>query len=66
MSYDKWIMIEGGTKSQQKHAISMIMFFKKKFNIDPYIEVCFRRKDYGLGGCVQMEEGEYMIDLDKS
>ncbi len=44
MSYDKWIMIEGGTKSQQKHAISMIMFFKKKFNIDPYIEVCFRRK----------------------
>jgi len=66
MSYDKWIMIEGGTKSQQKHAISMIMFFKKKFDIDPYIEVCFRRKDYGLGGCVQMEEGEYMIDLDKS
>ena len=36
-------MIEGGTKSQQKYAISMIMFFKKKFNIDPYIEVCFSR-----------------------
>ena len=34
-------MIDGGTKSQQKYAMSMIMFFKKKFNIDPYIEVFF-------------------------
>ena len=58
-------MIEGGTKSQQKYAISMIMFFKK-FNIDPYIEVCFRGQRHSLGGCVQMEEGEYMIDLDRS
>ena len=71
MSYDKWIMIDGGTKSQQKYAISMIMFFKKKFNIDPYIEVCFRRQHLpyrhnSLGGCIQMEEGEYRIDLDRS
>ena len=44
----------------------MIMFFKKKFNIDPYIEVCFQRQSYCLGGCTQIDRGEYMIDIDRS
>ena len=66
MRYANFIIIDGGTESQQKYAISMIMFFKKKFDIDPYIEVCFRGQRHSLGGCIQMEEGEYRIDLDRS
>ena len=66
MRYANFIIIDGGTESQQKYAISMIMFFKEKFDIDPYIEVCFRGQRHSLGGCIQMEEGEYRIDLDRS
>ena len=66
MRYANFIIINGGTESQQKYAISMIMFFKEKFDIDPYIEVCFRGQRHSLGGGIQMAEGEYRIDLDRS
>ncbi len=59
-------MIDGCTKGPQKYAITMIIFFKKKFNIDPYIEVCFRGQRHSLGGRIQRDEGEYQIDLDRS
>ena len=66
MRYNSWTVIDGGSKSLQKHIISMVMFAKKKFKIDPYIEIYFRGDSYGLGGCVEIDDGEYQIDLRRS
>jgi len=66
MRLNSWIVIDGGSRSQQKHIMSMVMFFKKKFKIDPYIEIYFRGDSHSLGGCIEIDDGEYQIDLRRS
>lgn len=62
------IYIQGGSKSQQKYAYSMAEFVCKKFNIDPNVEIYFRRltNDRSLGGCVALDDNEYEIDIKRS
>jgi len=59
------IYVEGGTKSQKTYAYSMADFVCNKFNIDPDIEIYFRSMstDTSLGGCVQVDQHEYEIDI---
>jgi len=62
------IYVQGGTKAQKMYAYSMAEFVCKKFNINPDVEISFRRltNDRSLGGCVQVDAGEYEIDLKRS
>lgn len=59
------IYVEGGTKSQKTYAYSMADFVCNKFNIDADIEIYFRSmsNDTSLGGCVQVDQHEYEIDI---
>lgn len=62
------IYVQGGTKSQRKYAYSMADFVCNKFNINPDIEISFCRltNDRSLGGCVQLDDHEYEIDIKRS
>jgi hypothetical protein len=62
------IYVQGGTKQQRKYAYSMAEFVCDKFNINPDIEISFRRltKCNSLGGCVELEDNEYEIDVKRS
>ena len=62
------IYVQGGTKQQRKYAYSMADYVCNKFNINPDVEIYFRRltNDRSLGGCVQVDAGEYEIDLKRS
>lgn len=62
------IYVQGGTKAQKMYAYSMAEFVCNKFNINPDIEISFRRltNDRSLGGCIQVDNGEYEIDLKRS
>ena len=62
------IYVQGGTKAQRKYAYSMAEFVCNKFNINPDIEISFRRltNDRSLGGCVELDNNEYEIDIKRS
>jgi len=62
------IYVQGGTKAQKMYAYSMAEFVCNKFNINPDIEISFRRltNDRSLGGCIQVDNGEYEIDIKRS
>jgi hypothetical protein len=62
------IYVQGGTKQQRRYAYSIIEFVCNKFKINPDIEVYFRRltNEHSLGGCVQVDNGEYEIDIKRS
>jgi hypothetical protein len=62
------ITVVGGTSSQRKYAYSMAQFVCNKFNINPDIEISFRRLTncHSLGGCVDMGDNEYEIDIKRS
>jgi hypothetical protein len=62
------ITVVGGTQSQRNYAYSMIEFVCNKFNINPDIEVSLRRLDNctSLGGCVDLGDNEYEIDIKRS
>ncbi len=62
------INIVGGTKQQRKYAFSMASYVCNKFNINPDIEISFRRltKDRCVGGCVNIDDNEYEIDIKRS
>jgi hypothetical protein len=62
------IYVQGGTKAQRMYAYSMAEFVCNKFNIDPDVEISFRRltNDRSIGGCVQIDNHEYEIDIKRS
>jgi len=62
------IYVQGGTKAQKMYAYSIAEFVCNKFNINPDIEISFRRltNDRSLGGCIQVDNGEYEIDIKRS
>jgi hypothetical protein len=62
------IYVQGGTKNQRKYAYSLADYVCNKFDISPDIEIYFRRltNDHSLGGCVQIDKGEYEVDLKRS
>ena len=62
------IYVQGGTKAQKMYAYSMAEFVCNKFDINPNIEISFRRltNDRSLGGCVCVDNGEYEIDIKRS
>ena len=62
------IYVQGGTKAQKMYAYSMAEFVCNKCDINPDIEISFRRltNDRSLGGCVCVDKGEYEIDIKRS
>src|SRR6056300_991960 len=62
------IYVQGGTKQQRKYAYSIAEFVCNKFNINPDVEISFRRltNDRSLGGCVELDNNEYEIDIKRS
>ena len=62
------IYVQGGTEQQRKYAYSMAEFVLDKFNINPDVEIYFRRltNDHSLGGCVSLDDNEYEIDIKRS
>jgi hypothetical protein len=62
------IIINGGTNNQRRYAYSMCEFVCNKFNINPDIEISFRRltNDRSLGGCIDLGDNEYEIDIKRS
>ena len=62
------ITINGGTTSQREYAFSMASFVCNKFGINPDIEINFRRLTNctTLGGCVQLDDNEYEVDIKRS
>ena len=62
------IYVQGGSKAQRKYAYSIAEFVCNKFNINPDIEIYFRRltNDRCLGGCVRFDAHEYEIDIKRS
>ena len=62
------IYVQGGTKAQKMYAYSMAEFVCNKFNINPDIEISFRRltNDRSVGGCIRVDNHEYEIDIKRS
>lgn len=62
------ITVNGGTKNQRKYAESMAMFVCRKFNINPEIEINFRRmsKDENYGYCCHLEDEEFEIEIKRT
>lgn len=62
------IYVQGGTKAQKMYAYSIAEFVCNKFNINPDVEISFRRltNDRSLGGCVRVDANEYEIDIKRS
>lgn len=62
------IYVQGGTKAQKMYAYSMAEFVCNKFDIDPDVEISFRRltNDRSIGGCIQVDANEYEIDIKRS
>jgi len=62
------IYVQGGTKAQREYAYSMADYVCNKFNINPDVEIYFRRltNDRSLGGCVCVDKNEYEIDIKRS
>ena len=62
------IYVQGGTQQQRKYAYSMAEYVCDKFNINPDIEISFRRltNDRSLGGCISLDDNEYEIDIKRS
>jgi hypothetical protein len=62
------IYVQGGTKAQKIYAYSMAEFVCNKFNINPDIEISFRRltNDHSVGGCIRVDNHEYEIDIKRS
>lgn len=62
------ITVNGGTRNQRKYAASMAEFVCKKFNINPTIEINFRRmtNDSNYGYACHLEDNEYEVDIKRS
>jgi hypothetical protein len=62
------IYINGGTKNQRRYAESLAEFVFNKFGIDPDVEINFRRmtNENAVGGCVELEDHEYEVDVKRS
>lgn len=62
------ITVNGGTRNQRKFAHSITEFVCKKFNINPTIEINFRRmtNDSNYGYACHLEDNEYEIDIKRS
>ena len=62
------IVVNGGSRTQQKYAESMALYVCSKFNITPNIEINFRRmsKDDNYGYCCNLDDGEFEIDIKRT
>lgn len=62
------ITITGGSKTQRNHAFSLAVHVCQKFNISPTVEINFRRmtNDAATGTCLELEHGEYEVDIKRS
>jgi hypothetical protein len=62
------IVINGGSRSQRKYAVSLALYVLDKFEVNPEVEINFRRMtdDPNFGYCTELEDGEYEIDLKRS
>jgi hypothetical protein len=62
------ITVIGGTKNQRKYAESMAVFVCNKFNINPNIEISFRRmtNDSNYGYACHLEDDEYEVEIKRS
>jgi hypothetical protein len=62
------IVINGGTRTQRKYAVSLALYVLDKFEVNPEVEINFRRMtdDPNFGYCTELEDGEYEIDLKRS
>ena len=62
------ITVNGGTRNQRKYALSMAAYVCEKFNINPTVEINFRRmsKDENYGYCCELEDSEYEIDIKRT
>ena len=62
------ITVNGGSRNQRKYAESLAVYVCNKFNINPTIEINFRRmsKDANYGYCCNLDDGEYEIDIKRT
>jgi hypothetical protein len=62
------ITVIGGTKNQRKYAESMATFVCNKFNINPNIEISFRRmtNDANYGYACHLEDNDYEVEIKRS
>jgi len=62
------ITVNGGTRNQRKYALSMAAFVCEKFNVNPTVEINFRRmsNDANFGYCTELEDSEYEVDLKRT
>lgn len=62
------IVVQGGTKQQQKYAYSMAEFVCNKFNISPNIVISFKRMtdDPNYGYCCDLEDNDYEVEIKRS
>ena len=62
------ITVNGGKRNQRKYALSMAAYVCKKFNVNPTVEINFRRmsKDENYGYCCELEDSEYEVDIKRT
>ena len=62
------IYINGGSRNQRKYALSLATYICEKFNIEPTVEINFRRmtNDENFGYCTELEDSEYEVDLKRT
>ena len=62
------IYVLNGTQSQKSYAYSMAAFVCNKFDINPEVEISFRSltNEQSVGGCVDLDDGEYEVDIKRS
>ena len=62
------IYINGGSRNQRKYALSLATYICQKFDIEPTVEINFRRmtNDECFGYCTELEDGEYEVDIKRT
>jgi hypothetical protein len=62
------ITINGGTRNQRKYAESMTAYVCQKFNINPTVEISFKRmyNDNNYGYVCHLEDNDFEIDVKRS
>ena len=59
------IVVNGGTDSQKKYALSLAYFVCSKFGISPEIDINIKRMgaDTSYGYCCHLEDDEFEVDV---
>ena len=62
------IIVNGGSKTQQKYAFSMAEFVCQKFDMAPNIEINFKRmsKDPNYGYCCHLDDNDFEIEIKRT